>query len=139
MKPAISRSERIFLVSVALFSYPEDGGDTFLRNFCGLPPDYAVLQHSYHCKILKFNNVEVPLGVKHLMGNSKQCLSPWLTNINAILPFWGPQTLHHRPDSVLSFSHTTYFSTLTKDTEDRLCGLLARVPGYISRGPGFDS
>jgi hypothetical protein len=23
--------------------------------------------------------------------------------------------------------------------EDRLCGLVVRVPGYISRGPGFDS
>jgi hypothetical protein len=22
---------------------------------------------------------------------------------------------------------------------DRLCGLVVRVPGYISRGPGFDS
>jgi hypothetical protein len=22
---------------------------------------------------------------------------------------------------------------------DRLCGLLVRVPGYTSRGPGFDS
>jgi hypothetical protein len=24
-------------------------------------------------------------------------------------------------------------------TEDRLCGLVVRVPGYRSKGPGFDS
>jgi hypothetical protein len=31
-----------------------------------------------------------------------------------------------------------YFLRMYNSMSDRLCGLVVRVPGYISRGPGFD-
>jgi hypothetical protein len=36
--------------------------------------------------------------------------------------------------------HTSYLNLVyTKSLKDRLCGLAVRVPGYKSRGPGFES
>jgi hypothetical protein len=37
------------------------------------------------------------------------------------------------------FSAYTYFLFFKFIFQDRLCGLVIRVPGYRSRGPGFDS
>jgi hypothetical protein len=36
-------------------------------------------------------------------------------------------------------SHRSTLSYLISPVHDRLCGLVVRVPGYRSRGPGFDS
>jgi hypothetical protein len=34
---------------------------------------------------------------------------------------------------------TLHTQGINRNTSDRLCGLVVRVPGYISRDPGFDS
>jgi hypothetical protein len=50
---------------------------------------------------------------------------------SAILPLW------HWSELTVKWP-VTYFQTDTH-WKDRLCGLVIRVPGYRSRGPGFDS
>jgi hypothetical protein len=32
-----------------------------------------------------------------------------------------------------------HFSPASEEVKERLCGIVVRVSGYISRGPGFDS
>jgi hypothetical protein len=41
------------------------------------------------------------------------------------------------PQALLNFKEFTNFSK--SHGLDHLCGLVVRVPGYRSRGPGFDS
>jgi hypothetical protein len=52
--------------------------------------------------------------------SNAQCLGP---------PVIGPSTSWH----------SYYILILQNTLNDRLCGLVVRVPGYRSRGPGFDS
>jgi hypothetical protein len=56
-------------------------------------------------------------------------------SVAAVLFIRRVEKLKHskRVNSVLLRCYLYYYET------DRLCGLVVRVPGYNSRGPGFDS
>jgi hypothetical protein len=70
------------------------------------------------------------------------CAVIFMVELGMVKPMWKSNSEYHsnRPidrHSILNVAETSFIRS--NGSSDRLCGLVVRVPGCRSRGPGFDS